>query len=225
MFSRAKWVSQSVRLGLAALIVAGTVFLCPGCSSQKAASGPTRLKAAEVAKIPRPAGNALYRTAHDLALPVELARQGKTFKIPLQSDFDLFSKDALANLSPKDVLIQEVDGKAFFQLKPATKIEFDRGFLILHKGQARFEFKKVDGIFRIRLPQVTLGIRGTTLDVELKSDGSSVVRLIEGTIDVEATAAPKTTLTGGHSLTISATGTLGPVQKLPELNQGTVHPR
>ena len=103
-------------------------------------------------------------------------------------------------------------------------MELDRGFLILHNGKARFEFKKVDGIFRIRLPQATLGILGTTLDVEVSKDGASQICLLEGIIEIKSSSG-NITLKQGNLITISAGGTISAPQKLPDLNQGTVHPR
>lgn len=206
------------------LVVTVLAFpLLSGCGGGGSSSSPVKLARGEGNRIPVGQGEPAFRFGNDLELPTELKRADRTFSFLPDKDFPFFHEDFIQNVSGKEAILNETANQSRFTLKPDTAIQIHPNALTLIKGSARFEFKKVNGEYRIKVPFATLGIRGTTLQVTVNADQSSRTDLLEGQISVEAggTTLP---LKAGERLEIDAKGVVGRPAPLPGLNPDTYHP-
>ncbi|NLI79722.1 MAG: FecR domain-containing protein [Candidatus Riflebacteria bacterium] len=194
-----------------------------GCEDGRRAPATLKLAKGEGNRIPVGQGEPAFRFGNDLELPTELKRDSRAFSFLPDKDFPFFHEDFIQNVSGKEAILNEVANQSRFTLKPDTAIQIHPNALTLIKGSARFEFKKVNGEYRIKVPFATLGIRGTTLQVTVNPDQSSRTDLLEGQISVEAggTTLP---LKAGERLEIDAKGVVGRPAPLPGLNPDTYHP-
>jgi transmembrane sensor len=98
--------------------------------------------------------------------------------------------------------------------------------LTLTRGHARFEVAHdATRPFQVHAGNGIVTAHGTIFDVRLETQGMRVF-LLRGAIDVERTQATRPTgevrnLTPGQSLTVSATGTLGPAENAGAGDTGT----
>ncbi len=205
------------------LVLVLAVPMLYGCGGGGSGAAPRKLAKGEGNQIPAGQGEPAFRFGNDLELPTELKRANRAFSFLPEKDFPFFHEDFIQNVSGKEAILNEVANQSRFTLKPDTAIQIHPNALTLFKGSARFEFKKVNGEYRIKVPFATLGIRGTTLQVTVNPDQSSRTDLLEGQISVEAGGTTQP-LKAGERLEIDAKGVVGRPAPLPELNPDTYHP-
>jgi hypothetical protein len=100
---------------------------------------------------------------------------------------------------------------SMFRMTPNSKIHIRNAgediYVIDGKSwfKVKFNKNKEHGFFYIKLPTAIAGIRGTEFVVEVKDDGSSIIKLIEGAIEVtDSQQRSKMNLTEGMEVSVAA---------------------
>lgn len=148
-------------------------------------------------------GDPIYvATAKEKAV-LALERKGKRSELPLPPPQNLYQGDVVENTGPKAALLTDFKRGHRFTLAPATRVMLEDGRLTVYKGGTKLVFKRSGGEFKVVLPgNATLGVRGTELIVVVTDDGRTVVRMLDGTVDLEREGAitplstPQTALLG-----------------------------
>ncbi len=106
--------------------------------------------------------------------------------------------------------------KSSWVMKAESHIVIDSaGASKVTRGSILANVKKIleTGSMDIEMNQAVLGIKGTTFICEQNDDGTSVVKVIEGSVQVtEKTYGAKVTLSDGQTVTAGADGFAGPVK-------------
>ncbi|RCK78278.1 MAG: hypothetical protein OZSIB_1655 [Candidatus Ozemobacter sibiricus] len=144
-------------------------------------------------------------TAKEKAV-LALERKGKRSELPLPPPQNLYQGDVVENTGPKAALLTDFKRGHRFTLAPATRVMLEDGRLTVYKGGTRLVFKRSGGEFKVVLPgNATLGVRGTELIVVVTDDGRTVVRMLDGRVDLERDgtitplSTPQTALLGPAS--------------------------
>ncbi len=78
----------------------------------------------------------------------------------------------------------------------------------LSKGAFRFITGRIPAPgYRLRTPVATVGVRGTDLVVLVAGDGTSIISVLAGLVEVTPTAAPAVTVAAGQAVVVSPAGT------------------
>ena len=78
----------------------------------------------------------------------------------------------------------------------------------LSKGAFRFITGRIPAPgYRLRTPVATVGVRGTDFVVLVASDGTSIISVLAGLVDVTPTGAPTVTVAAGQAVVVSPDGT------------------
>jgi len=174
------------------LLLVALLVTVVGCGKKGSATKSSRSKT-----------EALYRVKAKEKTSVAIEHGGKRSESKLPPDGVLFDGDTVENTGKKPATLHETTKDHRFNLAPAARVQVGDGTITLFQGGARFEFKKVDGEFRIVLPRkAALAIRGTEFIVVASLDGTTTVRMLSGKLDIET--AGKVT-----SLAAPATACLG----------------
>ncbi len=162
----------SVTAMLAFLLV--TLFFYGCGSARKASSG-----------IPSTGGVSLYKVTAAEETTVALERTKQQTDLPLPPEYDLVDGDTLENKGEKPASIKDIKGGHKFVLSPKAKVKLGVQKLTLYRGKSLFEFRKVNGEFKIFMPNAVLGIRGTRFFVDVQDDGKTIVKMFEGKLEIE----------------------------------------
>ncbi len=163
------------RFGL--FLLFSIAILLPGIFGCGSRSGSSRTSSGS--------GDPLYLLKAQEKTAVALERKGKKSSVDLPPEQSLYDADIVENTGKKAATVVEIKKGHKFTLAPTTKVQVNESSIFLIQGGARIEFRKSQGEFKVVLPnKVCLGIRGTELIVVLTSDGRSVVRMLEGEIDI-----------------------------------------
>lgn len=175
-----RWHSLAVVGGLT---LAFLVIIAQGGCGKRASSTP-----------PPGSGDPLYVLTAKEKTGAALERTGKRSEVTLPPEQRLFDGDTVENTGPRAATLTDFKRGHRFTLTPATRVLLNDGKITLFKGGTRLVFKKMDGEFKIVLPDsVSLGIRGTEFILIVAADGRSVVRMFDGTITIDR-AGQTTTL-------------------------------
>jgi hypothetical protein len=189
-------------LGGAVVVLILLMAVFPGCRS-----GGT----AKSAKAPaRGANEPLYLVKAEAQTTVNLERKGKTEALPLPPEHGLFDQDIVENVGAKPASLSDPREGHRFILAPEARVQVGYQTLTMFRGKSLFEFRKVDGEFKIVLPKAMLGIRGTSFLVVVEPDGTSMVRMFEGRIEIDR-QGEKMSLADQQSVVIGADGSTATV--------------
>ncbi|NLI77321.1 MAG: hypothetical protein GX442_12875 [Candidatus Riflebacteria bacterium] len=157
------------------LVLAFAVVLAQGGCGKQGSTAP-----------PPGSGDPLYVLTAKEKTGASLERAGKRSEVAVPPEQRLFDGDTVENTGPRSATLTDFKRGHRFTLTPATRVLLNDGKITLFKGGTRLVFKKMDGEFKIVLPDsVSLGIRGTEFILIVDADGRSVVRMLDGTITVD----------------------------------------
>lgn len=151
----------------------GTLFFS-GCGQSKKASSV----------IPVTGQSLLYKVTAAEETSITLERSKILADLPLPPEYDLVDGDVLENSGTKPASIKDISEGHKFVLSPKAKIQLGIQKITLFRGKSLYEFKKINGEFKIHLPNAVLGIRGTRFMVEIQPDGKSMIKMFEGKIEI-----------------------------------------
>ncbi|MBI3038340.1 hypothetical protein HYY75_04700 [bacterium] len=146
----------------------------------------------------------LFRLTGGNSPKIQVKRNGKIFEFAARLNEAFFSQDELRNLSPEVIKLNSTHDEFFFSLRNGTRVIFALGSLTVFEGSLQMEFRKVDGVFKVKIPGAILGIRGTRFDLDVSPEKSIVV-LHEGKISIESTGK-EVSLNQGETVSISPDG-------------------
>jgi|GEM_PF-6230568 len=164
-------------------------FSLSGCTakSSKAQQGQKMTAMAGVSsEIPKGiAGNELFKLLNSSSPQINLERENNTCNFKAEPGFLFYSNDSVQNVSSDNLQVRGIQDNAKFTLRADAKIQFLPASVILIQGTTRFEFSKIKGVYKVKIPGAILGIRGTTFDVCVNADKSTAIALLEGKIEIE----------------------------------------
>jgi hypothetical protein len=116
-----------------------------------------------------------------------------------------------------------------FVLKPESEVVIDspslpESKLKLVAGNIWVNVKKIvtDGSFEIEMNQAVCGIKGTTFTGEVRKDGTSTLKVIEGTVSFTAKADGKTVMVDGGSMVSADQKGMGTPEKFDTVKETAV---
>lgn len=161
-------------VGLSLVLALSWLGLTTGCG-RKPASG-----------VSRGGGEPLYQVTSPEKTTAALEHGGKRSTLDLPPEARLFDSDIIENTGTKAAIVSEIRKGHKFTLAPSAKVQVNDQRLTLFQGGTRFEFRKIQGEFKIVLPNsASLGIRGTEFAVVLQAGGQALIRMFEGKLEIE----------------------------------------
>ncbi|HOT29390.1 MAG TPA: FecR domain-containing protein [Candidatus Ozemobacteraceae bacterium] len=157
-----------------ALVLLNLLFVGCGKSGKSSSAAPSVGK-----------GESRYQVSAMEKTIVSLERSSKISELPLPPEYPLHDGDILENKGGKPASIKDLKEGHKFALAPQARVQLGGQKITMFRGKTMFEFRKMNGEFKIVLPGAVLGIRGTRFLVGVQSDGTSVVKMFEGRLEVE----------------------------------------
>ncbi len=193
---------QTRRVGFLCLvsIAVFSLFHLLGCTADSPKAAPKT-----TAEVPAGPGDALLAVAETTKPDIGLKRADSTFEIKAQEGFKLYSDDLVANKSPADFRLKGLKDDVSFLVRANAKIQVGENSLLLVDGTTRMKFRKINGVYKVKLPGATLGIRGTELEVTVASDSSSAITIMEGIVEMER-GTEKSELKAGDRVILGPNG-------------------
>lgn len=195
-----------------------------GCGAPSGGSGPATARLVDLSQVPVGAGPVLFSLGTFTTKPLELQREKILFSLRLPRGFPFYKDDLIRNTSGREISLDEIASQARFILNPDAAVTLHPNGLTLSLGSGRFTFFRVEGRYQIRIPYATIGIRGTSLAIDVGGDQSSRISVAEGTVEVEGTRGTVVLLKAGETLSIDHKGTIGRPEMGSPLVPSTIRP-
>jgi hypothetical protein len=158
-----------------------------------------------------PAGGAMITVTvvrHSAVPPMVSHDDGVTWSV-LRTGDRLLERDKIETGRDTRVILTYPDGSVF-RLKSNSRLEILGDGLALQVGDLWLNLYKEDRVFKVLTPTTVTACLGTTFSVAVAEDGSTAVRLSEGSVEVAAGGAA-ITLTPGQMVQAEAAGVSGEV--------------